>query len=62
MSARGPSRHFAVVQQFSRFRSEADIQRVSSRAVATLERGSQTVRISVCPAAAAPLTRPSGLD
>jgi hypothetical protein len=27
MSAPGPSRHFAAAQQFSRFRSEADIQR-----------------------------------
>jgi hypothetical protein len=27
MSARGPSRHFAATRQFSRFRSEADIQR-----------------------------------
>ena len=26
-STHGPSRHFAATQQFSRFRSEADIQR-----------------------------------
>jgi hypothetical protein len=29
MSPSGPSRHFAVMQQFSRFRSEADIQRAA---------------------------------
>ena len=28
-SAYGPSRHFAATQQFSRFRSEADIQRAA---------------------------------
>jgi hypothetical protein len=29
MSGIGPSRRFAAAQQFSRFRSEADIQRAS---------------------------------
>jgi hypothetical protein len=29
MSLVGPSRHFAATQQFSRFRSEADIQRAA---------------------------------
>ena len=28
-STHGPSRHFAATQQFSRFRSEADIQRAA---------------------------------